>query len=54
MSAGKASAAETQARMLSSGDLVLLKGSRGMKLERVAGAIAEIHGGSPDLTRKSA
>ena len=52
--ADSAAAAPDVARMLSSGDLVLLKGSRGMKLERVAGAIAEIHGGSPDLTRKSA
>ena len=35
---------------LQSGDLVLLKGSRGMKLERVASAIATFRG--PDLTRK--
>jgi UDP-N-acetylmuramoyl-tripeptide--D-alanyl-D-alanine ligase len=47
-----AAAAGEVARELAGGDLVLLKGSRGMKLERIAGAIVERFG--VDLPRKSA
>jgi UDP-N-acetylmuramoyl-tripeptide--D-alanyl-D-alanine ligase len=50
----ESAAAAAEARQWArAGDLVLLKGSRGMRLERIAAAIAEFGGGA-DLARKSA
>jgi UDP-N-acetylmuramoyl-tripeptide--D-alanyl-D-alanine ligase len=39
---------------LRGGELVLLKGSRGMRLEKIAQAIADRRGGTPGVTLKSA
>ena len=51
--ADSAAAAAEARQWARAGDLVLLKGSRGMKLERIAIAIASM-GGAADVTRKSA
>jgi UDP-N-acetylmuramoyl-tripeptide--D-alanyl-D-alanine ligase len=51
--ADSAAAAAEARQWAQAGDLVLLKGSRGMKLEWIATAIAATGGGA-DVTRKSA